>query len=133
MGLAQIYFASLIASPCKWVEKLCFTLNSSLSATCSNVKHVSIITLLSADLTRLNSNITETNDFTHSAVLDEYGRFTLFWKFDAENITFEVRANTSGWVGLGFSPNGGMPGSDIVTGWVRDGEAYLQVGRQYFQ
>ncbi len=82
---------------------------------------------------RADSHSTEANNFTHSAVLDEYGRFTLFWKFDAENITFEVRANTSGWVGLGFSPNGGMPGSDIVTGWVQDGEAYLQVRRQSCQ
>lgn len=28
---------------------------------------------------------------------------------------------TKGYVGLGFSPNGGMAGSDIVLGWVTDG------------
>ena len=29
-----------------------------------------------------------------------------------------VSANTTGWVGFGVSPNGQMPRSDVVIGWV---------------
>ena len=34
---------------------------------------------------------------------------------------------TKGWVGLGLSPNGGMKGSDIFLGWVKDGQVELTV------
>ncbi|XP_077994651.1 DBH-like monooxygenase protein 1 homolog [Glandiceps talaboti] len=60
------------------------------------------------------------NGFTHNAVLDGYENFHLYWKYDEEMITFEVHVRTTGWVGLGFSPNGGMPGSDMIMGWVLD-------------
>ncbi|XP_019631108.1 PREDICTED: DBH-like monooxygenase protein 1 homolog [Branchiostoma belcheri] len=63
--------------------------------------------------------------FSHHESLDEEGKFQLFWKFDENKIEFEARVETTGWVGLGLSPNGGMPGSDIVIGWVKDGTAHL--------
>ncbi|CAH1233411.1 Hypp733 [Branchiostoma lanceolatum] len=65
------------------------------------------------------------DDFTHHESLDEEGKFHLFWKFDDEKIEFEAQVQTTGWVGLGLSPNGGMPGSDIAIGCVKDGTAYL--------
>eukprot|EP00058_Branchiostoma_floridae_P018836 XP_002604325.1 hypothetical protein BRAFLDRAFT_125270 [Branchiostoma floridae] len=65
------------------------------------------------------------DDFTHHESLDEEGKFQLLWKFDDEKIEFEAQVQTTGWVGLGLSPNGGMPGSDIAIGWVKDGTAYL--------
>lgn len=71
--------------------------------------------------------------YTYSAVLydREDGRYELYWNFDreAETIEFAVRASTTGWVGFGLSPNGGMIGSDVVIGWVDDdsGEAFLHV------
>ncbi|XP_078684910.1 DBH-like monooxygenase protein 1 isoform X1 [Branchiostoma floridae x Branchiostoma belcheri] len=64
-------------------------------------------------------------DFTHHESLDEYGKFLLSWKYDDEKIELEARVQTTGWVGLGLSPNGGMPGSDIAIGWVKDGTAHL--------
>ena len=47
-------------------------------------------------------------------------KYILYWTFDkaAENITFAVRVQTTGWVGFGVSPNGQMPQSDVVIGWV---------------
>ncbi|XP_035694936.1 DBH-like monooxygenase protein 1 homolog [Branchiostoma floridae] len=63
--------------------------------------------------------------FTHRESLDEEGKFQLLWKFDDEKIEFEAQVQTTGWVGLGLSPNGGMPGSDIAIGWVKDGTAHL--------
>ncbi|CAH1243297.1 MOXD1 [Branchiostoma lanceolatum] len=65
------------------------------------------------------------DDFTHHESLDEEEKFHLFWKFDDEKIEFEAHVQTTGWFGMGLSPNGGMPGSDIVIGWVKDGKAHL--------
>ena len=50
------------------------------------------------------------------------GLYELYWNFDndAENISFAVRVETTGWVGFGLSPNGQMPNSDMVVGWVTD-------------
>ncbi|XP_070564615.1 DBH-like monooxygenase protein 1 homolog [Ptychodera flava] len=59
-------------------------------------------------------------DYTHNVVLDSNENYHVYWKFDDEKITFEVHVRTTGWVGFGFSPNGGMPGSDMVVGWVLD-------------
>ncbi|XP_064596675.1 DBH-like monooxygenase protein 1 homolog [Liolophura sinensis] len=49
------------------------------------------------------------------------------WDFDDEFIRFKVTVETRGYIGVGFSPNGGMKGSDIVIGWVDDvtGQGYL--------
>ena len=56
--------------------------------------------------------------------------YTLHWSFNVqeESIRFAVNVSTTGWVGLGLSPDGGMAGSDIVIGWVNSqGEAFLNV------
>lgn len=60
---------------------------------------------------------------------DTNGIYTLHWRFDkaTKTIFFAVNVSTNGWVGLGLSPNGGMKGSDIVTGWVNNGISYFQV------
>ncbi|ROT77268.1 dopamine beta hydroxylase [Penaeus vannamei] len=57
----------------------------------------------------------------HRAVLDTEGKYVMLWTPGEEDITFEIQVATKGYVGLGFSPNGGMAGSDIVLGWVTDG------------
>ena len=61
--------------------------------------------------------------------------YELFWRFDRDlkNITFAVRVNTTGWVGFGLSPNGGMVNSDVVIGWVdASGQGYLHVSLAMF-
>ncbi|CAH1230127.1 MOXD1 [Branchiostoma lanceolatum] len=67
----------------------------------------------------------DAGDFTHQASLDVHGRFNLLWKFDSETITFEAHAQTTGYIGLGLSPNGGMEGSDVIIGWVKDGQPFI--------
>ena len=61
-------------------------------------------------------------EYPFRATLLERGEnfYELYWSFDTDlrNITFAVRVNTTGWVGFGLSPNGGMEDSDIVIGWV---------------
>ena len=57
-----------------------------------------------------------------------HDRYTVYWTYDpmAEEVSFAVFVLTTGWIGFGLSPNGQMPGSDVVIGWVDDG------GRSYF-
>ena len=58
--------------------------------------------------------------YRFSAVLDPNGQYELYWNYNltAGTISFAVRVETTGWVGFGLSPNGQMPGSDVVIGWV---------------
>lgn len=43
------------------------------------------------------------------------------------------QVRTQGYVGLGFSPNGGMKGADVVLGWVADdGKVMLQVSHKIY-
>ena len=49
---------------------------------------------------------------------------------EQETITFAVRVQTTGWVGFGLSPNGQMPNSDVVIGWVKGEESYFDVSCQ---
>lgn len=68
-------------------------------------------------------------DYTHSAIIDEVDKdlYRLFWKFNNDEIQFEVHCRTVGWVGLGLSPNGAMTGADIAIGWVSNtGESNLK-------
>lgn len=66
--------------------------------------------------------------YRFSATLDAAGLYSLFWSFDEEAIIFAVEVQTTGWVGFGLSPNGQMPGSDVVIGWVdQEGEYYFHV------
>ena len=62
-------------------------------------------------------------------LLDDQGQFyELYWNYSvaAGTIHFAVNVSTTGWVGFGVSPNGQMPGSDVVIGWVAAG------GKSYF-
>ncbi|XP_042358874.1 DBH-like monooxygenase protein 2 homolog [Plectropomus leopardus] len=59
--------------------------------------------------------------------LDQNHLVCLKWGFDNHqgNITFKLIVNTTGWVSFGFSPNGGMKGSDIVIGGVGSSGTYF--------
>lgn len=61
--------------------------------------------------------------------LDQEHLVCLKWGFDdlEGNITFQLVVNTTGWVGFGFSPNGGMKGSDLVIGGLDSSGTYFAV------
>ena len=65
--------------------------------------------------------------------LDLHLDYTLYWTFDndAGNITFAVRVRTTGWVGFGLSPNGQMPQSDVVIGWIDGAGNHFDVSRHF--
>ncbi|CAL4097442.1 unnamed protein product, partial [Meganyctiphanes norvegica] len=61
-------------------------------------------------------------DFIHHVTLDadRTEAFRMMWTPEEKYLMVEIQVATLGYVGLGFSPNGGMGGSDIFFGWVDD-------------
>ncbi len=50
--------------------------------------------------------------------LMDNGMYRLYWNYTDTVFTGEIHVKTSGWVGFGLSPNGGMTGADIAIGWI---------------
>ena len=89
-----------------------------------------LATLLLVQVNALTTHDELSEQYTYNVQLDNEGRYTMFYSYDTELsiLRIAVLAETTGWIGLGISPNGQMPGSDVVMGWVdRSGEAFLQV------
>ena len=62
-------------------------------------------------------------------------QYDLYWKVDLDKdmIEFAINASTTGWIGFGLSPNGQMPGSDVLIGWINDdGIENISVYTVYF-
>ena len=69
------------------------------------------------------------HNLTFMEYLDQNHLVCLKWSYDNRqgNITLKFTVNTTGWVSFGFSPNGGMKGSDIVMGGVGSTGVYFTV------
>lgn len=105
------------------------------------MKAILILSLISICIySALTANINDANvlkplepseSYTHDLSFDEDDDdlYKMYWKLlNKDEIQFEIHCRTSGWVGLGFSPNGNMQG-DIVIGWVdSNGKGFLKVG-----
>ena len=85
-----------------------------------------VVLLLLVSYSSAQSSADLSSAYQFNASLHE--RYTLFWSInnEAQTIRFAVRVRTTGWVGFGISPNGQMPQSDVVIGWVDS------TGRSYF-
>lgn len=62
--------------------------------------------------------------------LDSNGQFLVEWEAytDTQTIIFELTVATTGYVGFGISPVGGMTGADIVIGGIHpNGSVYFSV------
>ena len=75
------------------------------------------------------------DDYKFSLFLDNEETFQLQWKVDKREgwIEFQAIVKTLGWIGIGFSPNGQMSGSDIIIGWVNNDQAFLQVNPKFLK
>lgn len=105
------------------------------------VNHVDLVNSYNSfrpkrDVSEFNSDVNlnkrDLRDFvpwTHSQTLDQKGHVILRWQPRHQEILFRVEAKTKGYVGIGFSPNGGMEGADILIGGVNDNDLkpYLMV------
>uniref|UniRef100_A0A1A8LHW7 Monooxygenase, DBH-like 1, like n=1 Tax=Nothobranchius pienaari TaxID=704102 RepID=A0A1A8LHW7_9TELE len=70
----------------------------------------------------------KTTTLSNSMYLDSNELVNLKWGFDNPqgNITFQLTINTVGWLGFGFSANGGMDDADIVMGGVGSNGNYFK-------
>ncbi|XP_042889307.1 DBH-like monooxygenase protein 1 [Penaeus japonicus] len=84
------------------------------------LKIVGVVAMAIAGVTSLPGGQLPPMDFQHWAILDQRGNFHMFWTPGEKDIVFEIQVATRGYVGLGFSPNGGMKNADITLGWVDD-------------
>lgn len=50
------------------------------------------------------------------------GVYKIYWNYTDTDVVIEIHCKTNGWVGFGFSPNGGMDGSDVAIGWISNGQ-----------
>ncbi|XP_066258643.1 MOXD1 homolog 2 [Euwallacea similis] len=84
-----------------------------------------LLTVLSAFLTCFASSVW-TARWSHSTYLSP--EYRLLWSLGPgpQDITFELQVKTLGYVGFGFSRDGRMAGSDMVVGWVDQGQVYFQ-------
>nr|XP_018667907.1 DBH-like monooxygenase protein 1 homolog [Ciona intestinalis] len=90
--------------------------------------HLTFSLLVCAQLLLLKlvrCNIDPTQAYERFFDLDGVGNVKLYWKYTDTHITFELHGQTTGWIGIGFSPTGGMRGADIIVGWVKNGNAVI--------
>ena len=101
----------------EWTFK-CYTRNLSTAMKLLITTLVSVLLVAHLQTTLGARDLSATYRF--SATLDPNGQYQLYWNYNltAGTISFAVRVHTTGWVGFGLSPNGQMPGSDVVIGWV---------------
>jgi len=52
--------------------------------------------------------------------------FTVQWKVDGKNLDVAVSYATTGWVGVGFGTTGLMEGSNIIIGYVNNGNVTIE-------
>ncbi len=69
-------------------------------------------------------------EYSRSQVMSEVGgmgrTFEIYWKNDAEYLYMAMRANTTGWIAVGFEPSDWMKDAEIVMGNVSDGSVTVQ-------
>lgn len=56
----------------------------------------------------------------------------MYWKMVNDEIQIEIHCQTTGYVAFGLSPDGKMPKSDIVIGWVDSSGSYLFVRLMFY-
>lgn len=63
----------------------------------------------------------------HSVYLND--DYRLLWSTKHQDITFEIQVRTLGYIGFGFSKDGNRAGSDVIIGWIDQGQTYFQVNK----
>lgn len=92
-----------------------------------------VIIFLACNLSNTTSKFIENSinqQYLGEEYLDTEEKYFLKWRIESEEETiyFEITAQTTGFVGFGISPNGGMTGADILIAGVKpDGTQYFSV------
>ena len=80
------------------------------------------LTLVTGQQTCPQPDTTLSATYDNCKVLSS-NNYELYWTYNeaTAHLRMAVRVRTSGWLGLGISPDGGMKDSDIAIGWVEAG------------
>ena len=87
------------------------------------------LTLVMGQQTCPQPDTTLSASYVNCKVLSS-NHYELYWTYNEATVDLRIAAHvrTSGWLGLGISPDGGMKDSDIAIGWVgADGMPVLNV------
>ncbi|KAG4066822.1 hypothetical protein HA402_012889 [Bradysia odoriphaga] len=80
----------------------------------------SLIVLFAVSVQSIEKYVGETSIGKRQEYLDSEGKYLVQWEAytDTQTIVFQLTVETTGYVGFGISPVGGMTGADIVIGGV---------------
>lgn len=94
----------------------------------------SLLLLLCLLLVRTKGAAASDPSMPFMVYLDRDDLVCLKWGFDnvEGNIVFELSVNTTGWIGFGLSPNGGMKGADMVIGGYKSSGSYFSVSHRHY-
>jgi len=53
------------------------------------------------------------------------GKLSFAWKFIADRIEVELQADTTGYVSVGFNPDGAMNNANLILVYVKDGQTFF--------
>ncbi len=89
-----------------------------------------LITLFALSAQSLDEFVGENSIGKRQEYLDSNGKYLVEWEAytDTQTIIFDLTVETTGYVGFGISPVGGMTGADIIIGGVHpNGTEYFSV------
>ena len=88
------------------------------------MKKAIIFILISSLFSLILTEPIPTTNYGNKKILVEPDNYILYWDYNETDITFEIHAKTTGWVGFGISPNGEMENSNVIIFWMNsDGTA----------
>ena len=79
------------------------------------IQKLSLLILLTVECCFMAPN--PTADYANSMELQE-NMYYLYWNYTTTDILIELQVKTTGWIGFGLSPNGGMDGADVIIAWI---------------
>ena len=72
-----------------------------------------------------------TEHFDYHTQLLAKNNYMFYWKHNATHLTFEIHADTTGFVGFGFSRNASMFPGDVMLAWVANGAKHIYVSSNF--
>ena len=81
----------------------------------------------------LNAQVYDSKSiFVNQQVVQGPDQYLLFWNYSDTEIIFKVVVKSTGWIGFGLSPNGGMINSDVVIAFKKSDGSFNFTDRTAF-
>lgn len=73
-----------------------------------------LVSIVFISILKTSGAVDSNTYFVNNVTLLGSDQYSLYWNYTLTDITLKIVVKTTGWVGFGLSPNGGMPNSDLV-------------------